>query len=76
MPDFEEDDQPQEDDYTTSDHCEFYQNGKLVVEVDKDADDWRPAVRAHMDKEQFWPNVWFISDHGNAHLLNAYQQEG
>ena len=25
-------------------------------------------VKAYMDKEQFWPNSWFISDHGNAHL--------
>ena len=29
---------------------------------------WR-QLGAHMDKEKFWPNVWFISDHGNAHLM-------
>lgn len=25
------------------------------------------AIRAYMDGDQFWPNVWTISDHGNAH---------
>lgn len=28
------------------------------------------AIRAFMDHEQFWPNCWFISDHGNAHLMD------
>jgi hypothetical protein len=28
------------------------------------------AVRAYMDRVQFWPAVWFISDHGNAHLMD------
>jgi hypothetical protein len=27
------------------------------------------AVRADMDASQFWPNVWTISDHGNAELV-------
>lgn len=73
--------EPQEDDYTTEDHIHFYQYGKLVVTVPKvilpgfkgddcEVDDWRPHVKAHMDKEQFWPNVFWISDHGNAHLLS------
>ena len=22
-------------------------------------------VREHMDNEQFWPTVWWVSDHGN-----------
>lgn len=60
---------PEEGDYTTEDHRHFYQNRKLVVTVGEE-DDWRPAVKAHMEAEQFWPNVWLISDHGNAHLLS------
>jgi hypothetical protein len=28
------------------------------------------ALRAYMERVQFWPNAWFISDHGNAHLIN------
>jgi hypothetical protein len=61
--------QPEEGDYTTEDHHRFYQHGKLVVEVGPD-DDWRLAVVRHMEINKFWPNVWFISDHGNAHLLS------
>jgi len=33
-------------------------------------DDHVAAVRAYMDRAQFWPNCWFISDHGNAHLMD------
>lgn len=28
------------------------------------------AIRAFMQSEQYWPNCWFISDHGNAHLMD------
>lgn len=28
------------------------------------------AIKAYMVKTEFWPNVWFISDHGNAHLID------
>jgi hypothetical protein len=30
---------------------------------------WR-QLEAHMKREGFAPNVWFISDHGNAHLMS------
>jgi hypothetical protein len=33
-------------------------------------DDHVAAIRAYMDRVQFWPNAWFISDHGNAHLMD------
>lgn len=26
------------------------------------------AIRARMERDKYWPNVWRISDHGNAHL--------
>jgi hypothetical protein len=32
--------------------------------------DYRTALRAYMELTQFWPNCWFISDHGNAHLMD------
>jgi hypothetical protein len=65
----EEFERPEEGDYTTDDKRTFYQYGKLVVEAG-DEQDWRDIVGEHMDAHQFWPNVWFISDHGNAHLLS------
>lgn len=61
--------EPDEDDITTSDHLTFYASGREIVRVGAD-DDWRPAVRAWMERSQFYPNVWWISDHGNPHLLS------
>lgn len=58
------DDAPTEDDYQTQDHIHFYQYGKLVLTIPPDADMWE-TIQAHMDRESFWPDVWFISDHGN-----------
>ena len=26
------------------------------------------AIRAWMQENQYWPNVWAVSDHGNIHL--------
>lgn len=60
--------EPTEDDYTTGDHRKFYQNGKLVLDLDED-EDHKEKVKEHMEANQFWPNVWFISDHGNAHIM-------
>lgn len=28
------------------------------------------ALRAYMARVQYWPNVWFCSDHGNWHLMD------
>lgn len=33
------------------------------------------AVRQYMERSQFWPNVWFISDHGNAHLMTLTEDK-
>ena len=32
-------------------------------------------IRQQMDREQFWPDVWFVSDHGNLNLL-AVAEDG
>ena len=34
------------------------------------------ALRAYMDRVQFRPNCWFISDHGNAHLMDLTRKDG
>lgn len=62
----EESEEIQDDDWTTSDGCKFYQNGKLILDC-TDLSDKRSAVLAAriMKAQQFWPNVWYISDHGN-----------
>jgi hypothetical protein len=71
-------DEPCEGDLVTEDHLKFFTIGgsyrwplKLQrpdVTVAED-EDWQDVVRAFMDKQQFWPNVWFVSDHGNWHVL-------
>ena len=56
--------QPDDDDITTSDHQNWYQSGKLYFKGDE------MGLRQKMNADQFWPNLWFISDHGNAHLIS------
>lgn len=64
---------PEEDDITTTNHREFYQSGKLLLRLNEAeaADDrmiWFRLDQA-MRESNFFPNVWFVSDHGNAHLM-------
>lgn len=56
-----------------SGNWEYYQNepGKFARwHVLGTFSSYESAVRAYMDRVQFWPNCWFISDHGNAHLMD------
>lgn len=65
----------EEEDWITSDHVTFTRHGastrnpRNVVRV-PEGQDWRDVLAARMREEGFFPNVWFISDHGNAHLLS------
>lgn len=59
----EEPSEPEEGDITTEDHQRWFQDGKLYFEGDE------AGLKAKMDTDKFWPNVWFVSDHGNAHLI-------
>lgn len=65
------DDEPQEDDLVTEDHRRFFQYGKEVLRLVPDATEkemW-DSINKWMEKAGFYPSVWFISDHGNAHLM-------
>lgn len=71
-PEDDEDDEPTEPDedaITTRDDRKFYQYGKMVLSIGPD-DDRDDALVAYMNKEQFWPDCWSISDHGNPHLID------
>lgn len=63
---------PAEDDLITEDHRRFYCHGRLAFEVPADAsyDEMWDAIDGWMTRQQYWPNVWAISDHGNAHLMS------
>ena len=42
----------------------------VVLTIDEDAEESMTSQLKHfMDKNRFWPNVWFLSDHGNYHLM-------
>lgn len=71
--------EPEEGDYTLSPCgslgsqtrvCQYGKTlGEFVPVGDSSADAMALAfIRCHADREQFWPNAWIISDHGNAHL--------
>lgn len=63
---------PVEGDLVTEDHRTFWghdmQRRRPAVTVDDVEDPW-PEIDAWMEKQQFYPNVWFLSDHGNFTLL-------
>jgi len=44
--------------------------GKHLGEFPND-DSAREFIRERMDKEQYWPNVWLVSDHGNWNLTQV-----
>lgn len=79
--DDEDSDEPDDDAITTTDHLTFYQYGKVWLEVESDdkdypspPDDLNTQIKAQMDRQQFWPDVWFISDHGNAHRIDLSEE--
>lgn len=59
--------EPAEDDLVTADHIRVYSAGRLVLRTSPDT--FTADVRAYMDRVSYWPDVWFVSDHGNAHLV-------
>lgn len=63
--DEDEEPEPDDDSITTTDERHWYQYGKLYVEGG------RAAVKAKMDADKFWPDVFVISDHGNAVCISA-----
>lgn len=65
----EEPDEPEEGDITTSDEKHWYQYGKLILTATYD-DGYAEKLKAYMDEQHFWPNVWVCSDHGNWCLIN------
>ena len=38
--------------------------GEFIGEY-ADVDEALDVVRDRMDREQFWPSIWWVSDHGN-----------
>lgn len=72
------DPQPCDDDYVIQDgrsndsRDHVFQNGRELFACYADVTEAR--IRALMDAAQFWPNVWRISDHGNAALVTMGEE--
>lgn len=72
-----DDDEPGEEDYTLSDCGRLGANtavgivGSRFHSVFATDDEALDFIRERMEKVQFWPNVWRISDHGNAHRIDV-----
>jgi hypothetical protein len=67
--------EPEEGDLFTYDYEFFYEVGdasvfdtrlrrRVKVHV-PEGEDWREHVLAYMNKTEYWPSVWHVSDHGN-----------
>ncbi len=58
---------PYDDDYVISD-CGYLGSQYYVTQLDRrfsDWDDMLAAIRADMDRQQFYGAVWYVNDHGN-----------
>ena len=48
--------------------------GKFIGEFNSD-EEALEAIRNWQDKNKYWPNIWFVSDHGNAILVDKEGNE-
>lgn len=55
----------EEDDYISYDGVSWYQSGKLIFKADP-PDDIEARLSWHALLNNYWPNAWMISDHGNS----------
>jgi len=66
--------EPEDGDYVIS-SCGYLGSGTQVsvvgdkgAAVFKDEEEAEDYVRSRMEGERFYPNVWFLSDHGNLEI--------
>jgi hypothetical protein len=64
---------PDDEDLVTENHKTVYSAGKLVLTTTPEH--FIRDVNRWMEKNGFYPNVWFISDHGNAHLIDVTEED-
>ncbi len=77
-PDEQAEDEPEEEDYVISSagrlggQTQVSQVGGKVLGTVTEYDDAIRLISKDMEKNQFWPNVWTVSDHGNASLVTDF----
>ena len=67
---------PQEEDWVTNDHRTVWLvgNGRKVLEVGEDQD-FDLEVEREMERQGYFPNVWYCSDHGNCSLIPTWKRQ-
>lgn len=65
---------PEMDVVIGKDDLSAYYAGKQIAsvtrdEADEDSDALYKAIAAWMDTKNYWPDVWWISDHGNSNII-------
>lgn len=65
----DEDEPLEEDAYINYDNSVVF-NGKSEGQFDS-YDEALAAIKELMEEQQYWPNIWFVSDHGNYHQLTG-----
>jgi hypothetical protein len=56
------------EDYVTWTQVEGNWKDRFVV---PDGEEWNVALQARMEADSFWPNVWYLDDHGGLMLLDV-----
>lgn len=73
----EDSDEPQEEDITISPYGSLGSRlqvsvvGGKPIGIFSDQDAAEKAIKKYMDQHNFYPQVWMISDHGNAHRIQV-----
>ncbi len=67
--------EPQDDDYVISDCRGVYFVTQLESEY-QDYDETIAAIVQHANAAGYWPDVWFVNDHGNLSLLSINYATG
>jgi hypothetical protein len=62
---------PEPGDWVTYDHVALYDTdtGRLIAAMPDPEGDFTTWLRQVMESQNFYPNVWWVSDHGNPHLI-------
>lgn len=63
-------DRLEEDDFYSYDGVTWYQSGKQIFTCNERCEEpynTSAHLAAYAAKENYWPNAWIISDHGNLH---------
>jgi len=67
----EEKEEPSDGDYVWDDaHSSLSEVGGRFLGKFEDQDAAEEFAKRRMEREEFWPDFWWLSDHGNLHIVS------